>query len=143
MTLFGAYPWLKGLHVAAAILFVGGVLAETVFLAVHRQAAELGTEQRRAILAFRTWDSLLTTPAMLLVWAFGLTLALWAHWFHSGWLLAKLVLVCVLSGLHGIQSGTLRHLAGRPGRSRAQWLPVLTILICTPCIALLAVVKPF
>jgi len=143
MTLLDAYPWLKGLHVAAAILFVGGVLAETIFLAVHCQAAGPAAEQRRAILAFCTWDSLLTTPAMLLVWAFGLALALWAHWFHSGWLPTKLIFVAALSALHGIQSGTLRRLAGGAGRSHAQGVPVLAILICTPSIALLAIVKPF
>ena len=116
------------------------MLGETVFLAVHQQVADLAPEQRRAILAFRTWDYLLTTPAMLLVWAVGLALVLWAHWFHSGWLRAKLTLVLVLSALHGIQSGTLRRLAGGEGRSRPQGGPILVIVVGTLCIALLAVV---
>lgn len=142
VTVLDIYPWLKGLHVAAAILFVGGVLSATAFLS-SQAGGELSPEQRRAVIAFRRWDSLLTTPAMLLVWALGLTLALSAGWFHSGWLPAKLVFVLLLSALHGIQSGTLRRLAGGQGSIRPQQGAILAILASTTCIAVLAVVKPF
>lgn len=143
MMLSAAYPWLKGLHVAAALLFVGGLIGKTVFLASLRQAEDLTLAQRRAVSAYRTGDRLLTTPAMLLVWGLGLTLASSAGWFSAGWLQAKLVFVVALSALHGIQSGTLRRLATDRRPPRAQTVPALTIVISVVAIALLAVTKPF
>lgn len=143
MTLSGAYPWLKGLHVAAAILFVGGLISETVFMAALPTAEELTLDQRRAVSAVRSWDQWLTTPAMLLVWGLGLTLALSQGWFSSHWLQVKLVFVLALSALHGVQSGTLRRLAGGVGAAPKQTVPTLVIVISVVSIAVLAVVKPF
>lgn len=143
MMLSDTYLWLKGLHVAAAIVFVGGLLAETLFLAVLGEPTEMAPGMRQAVRVFRRWDSRLTTPAMLLAWSAGLTLALSAGWFHSGWLRVKVVLVLVLSALHGVQSGTLRRLAGSAGQARAQTTSVLVVVIGAACIALLAVAKPF
>lgn len=67
---FELYAWLKALHVAAAITFVAGVLAVAVLLGAA-QPGHAETPQ-----AVHRWDRTVTTPAMLLVWAFGLTLAL-------------------------------------------------------------------
>jgi uncharacterized membrane protein len=143
MTLSDAYPWLEGLHVACALLFVGGLVAETAFMATLPTAAELTPDQRRAVSAVRAWDQRLTTPVMLLVWGLGLTLGLSLGWFTSHWLQAKLVFVVALSVLHGIQSGALRRLAGGAGRAPKQTVPTLVIVISVVCIAVLAVVKPF
>lgn len=143
MNLGDAYPWLKGLHVAAAITFVGGVLATTVALSTLSGDGDLSLEQRRMIGGLRLWDARLTTPAMLVVWALGLTLALSAGWFRSGWLPVKLVFVVLTSVVHGMQSGSLRRLAGGKARVRSQQPAALVILVSAALIAVLAVVKPF
>jgi uncharacterized membrane protein len=143
MTLSDAYPWLKALHVASALLFVGGLVAETAFMASLPTAEEPTLDQRNAVSAVRAWDQWLTTPAMLLVWGLGLTLALSQGWFSSHWLQVKLVFVLALSALHGVESGALRQLAGGGGRVRKQTVPTLVILISVVSIAVLAVVKPF
>ncbi len=136
----GLYPWLKALHVAAAMTFAGGVLGASVYLTTLGAGDEPSLSAHRAV---RAWDRAVTTPAMLIVWALGLTLALRGGWFASGWLPVKLALVSALSGLHGVQSGRLRRLAGslpaRPG-SRAAG-PIILCLVAA--IAILAVVKPF
>lgn len=44
-------------------------------------------------------------PAMLLVWALRLTLALSGGWFWSGWLMAKLDFVVLFFSVHRVQSG--------------------------------------
>jgi uncharacterized membrane protein len=137
------YPWLKGLHVAAALIFVGGLIAETAFLAALRQTEGVTADSRRFVAAFRMWDRLLTTPALLIVWGLGLTLALCDGWFTAGWLQAKLLFVIALSALHGIQSGTLRRLSGAAGRPQAQTVPIIVILVSVVAIAILAVAKPF
>ncbi|KMO38411.1 hypothetical protein VQ02_11815 [Methylobacterium variabile] len=137
MTLADAYPWLKALHVACALLFVGGVVAGGLLLAAGRAAAD-----RIAPLApvLRRWDRVVTVPAMLGVWAFGLGLAVSGGWFAEGWLRAKLVLVVVLSAVHGLQSGQVRRLAMghgvKPVRVSALVVPAVVI------IAVLAVIKP-
>jgi putative membrane protein len=112
MTLSNVYPWLEGLHVASALLFVGGLIAETALTAALPAAEELTPDQHRAVSVVRAWDQRLTTPAMRLVWGLGLTLGLSQGWFSAHWLQAKLVFVLALSALHGVQSGTLRRLAG-------------------------------
>lgn len=138
MSLAELYPWLKALHVAAALAFVGGVLAVSVFLAAAPADATSIAPIARGV---RRWDQAVTTPAMLLVWALGLTLAMTGGWFVQGWLQAKLLVVLILSGLHGAQSGRLRRLAG--GASFQPWRTAPLVIGCAFVIALLAVAKPF
>ncbi len=137
------YPWLKGLHVAAVVAFVGGTLATTIVLSTVPANRDLSAEQRKAVNTIRRWDAGMTTPAMLLVWAFGLALALAGDWFKSGWLPAKLVFVLLLSAMHGLQSGSLRRLAGGQVQTRSPRLGVFFIISCAGVIVILAAVKPF
>lgn len=131
------YPWLKALHVASAIAFVGGVLSVSVFLAA---ATGSGTDSSPVARAVRRWDQAVTSPAMLLVWTLGLVMAVNAGWFASTWLQAKLLFVLALSGIHGVQSGRLRRLAGGAAVSGARFGPL--ILGSVLAVAILAVVKP-
>lgn len=137
MTLAGLYPWLKALHVASALIFVGGVISVAVFLA----AASTESVSALLVRAVRRWDQLATTPAMLLVWTFGLALASGGGWLASGWLQAKLVLVVALSAIHGMQSGRLRQLGGGGSPKAMRTMPML--IGCVVGVAVLAIVKPF
>ena len=137
MSLADVYPWLKALHVAAALAFVGGVLAVSVLLQALPTDGSGSAPVARVV---RRWDRAVTTPAMLLVWAFGLALALTGHWFADLWLQAKLVVVVVLSGIHGVQSGRLRRMAGGTVAKPLRSAPI--ILAGILAIAVLAVVKP-
>lgn len=137
------YPWLKALHVAAAITFVGGVLATSVILESLSGCEASLPEQLRAVRNLRAWHRKATTPAMLIVWGLGLALALQGGWFSFLWLQAKLALVVVLSAVHGVQSGALRRLAGGSVlRSRGpRFVGPLTIGLAVG-IAILVVTKP-
>lgn len=138
MSLAILYPWIKALHVLAALLFAAGLMATTLFLWSTRAG---GSDWQSMAQALRRWDRAVTLPAMLAVWACGLALASSGHWFGQSWLNAKFVLVVVLSGLHGIQSGKLRRKsAGMDPMPAAATIPVLLACICG--IAILAVVKP-
>jgi len=132
---FNLYTWCKALHVAAAITFVAGVLADAVFL-----SAVSGRDG--AARAVYRWDRMVTTPAMLLVWALGLTLALEGGWFHAGWLSTKLALVVALSGVHGVQSAKLRRLAGGSAAKAPSHLVAPLVVGCAVAIAILVVVRP-
>ena len=116
------YTWLKALHVAAAMIFVSGVLGVAMFL----NAA--GSDDADLARKVRGWDQQVTTPAMLLVWALGLSLGLMGEWFRNGWLIAKLVFVIALSGMHGVQSAKLRQMAGGISAAPASSLSALLTL---------------
>ena len=134
---FDGYSWLKALHVAAALLFAGGTLASSVVLAILMR---MPSHAEQFAVAARRYDHLVTVPAMLVVWTFGIGVALSGSWFGSGWLNAKLLIVVVLSGIHGLQSGQLRRAAAGDVVETRWSIPVIMTAIVI--IAILAVVKP-
>jgi protoporphyrinogen IX oxidase len=140
------YLWLKAFHVAAVIGWTGGMSVSSVFIAMHVASSRpLASGESRMIEIVRAWDRKVTTPAMLLTWALGMTMAVQAGWFSSRWLMVKLVLVFGLSALHGVQSGMLQRMARSANRSPRVFLrhSASAILMAIAAIAILAVVKPF
>jgi uncharacterized membrane protein len=111
------YLLLKAGHVAAVLVWIGGMLAA-------------------ALAPVPRWDRLVTTPAMLLAFAFGLALATTGGWFPQAWLIGKLAVVLALAALHGVLSGRLRR-----GLAPPRYAAPL-IVVAAAVIALLAVVKP-
>jgi len=87
------YPLLKALHIAATVIWVGGMLA-----------VALGPSDRA-----RRWDRLVTTPAMLVTLGCGVALAMTGGWFPARWLVVKLGFVLLLTALHGVLAGRLRR----------------------------------
>lgn len=141
MTVLEFYPYLVAAHVTAVAFLVGGMLAHDRM--VHAIARHPPDQQVGAVAALHRLDRRMTTPALLLSWIFGLSLAAWAGWFPSPWLVIKLAFVVALSALHGVQSGRLRRFArdGTPAKGMSG--TGLGILIVMLTIAVLAVVKPF
>jgi protoporphyrinogen IX oxidase len=139
------YLWLKAFHVAAVIGWIGGMLVSSLFIVHVTSSRPLAAGESRMIEIVRAWDWKVTTPAMLLAWALGMTMAVEAEWFSSRWLMVKLVLVFGLSALHGVQSGMLQRMARSANRSPPAFLrySAPAILMAIAAIAALAVVKPF
>jgi uncharacterized integral membrane protein (TIGR00701 family) len=141
------YLWLKAFHIVAAITWVGGILVSAVTIAGLFCTRAMEADQAKSALlsTVRYWDGRVTTPAMLLAWGLGLTLALKGHWFPAPWLLLKLLIVFLLSALHGVLSGCLRRLSRREERSPSavlRYAPATTVLGMF-MIVTLVVVKPF
>ncbi|MGK2740344.1 CopD family protein [Tepidicaulis sp. LMO-SS28] len=140
------YLWLKALHIAAVAIWTGGMLLAAVMTAAAGSAAAGAVVGRSTILtAVRRWDRRVTSPAMLLTWALGLTLVLQGGWFPEPWLIVKLALVLLLSGLHGMLSGTLRRLARADGSTSSAMLrygPIVTVGTVF-AIVVFVVIKPF
>jgi uncharacterized membrane protein len=134
------YPYLVAVHVTAVVFFVGGLLAhDRIMNAAARQPQQ---QQAGTLEILFQLDRRVTTPALLMTWALGLSLAVWAGWFPSTWLVVKLAFVVALSALHGMQSGQLRRFVrdavpakGIPGVG-------IAIPIAMLAIAILAIVKP-
>ncbi|MGO4683410.1 CopD family protein [Hyphomicrobium sp. 2TAF46] len=140
------YLWIKALHIVAVVTWIGGMLVVAVTIAAVadvRGQQEIAT--RSAFLeCVRRWDQRVTSPAMLLVWILGLTLALTGNWFPQTWLLAKLALVLLLSALHGVLSGRLHRLSRSqvPSSPAALRYAGAAVVIATLIIVVLVVTKP-
>jgi uncharacterized integral membrane protein (TIGR00701 family) len=141
------YLWLKALHIVAVITWIGGMLAAAVAIAAVSGARDqYEIAGSRAFLAgVRRWDRRVTTPAMLLVWILGLTLASMGDWFPQGWLSAKLAVVLLLSAAHGFLSGNLRKLSFSPHPEAPAVLRhgAAAVVAAVLVIVALVVVKPF
>ncbi len=136
------YLWLKALHVAAIITWVGGMLAMSV---ASRTLPAAGAERKTAIAALRTWDRRITSPAMGLAWIIGLTLVFMGGWHAAIWFMIKFALVLALSALHGMQGGALRRMENDPAMAAPAVLqhgPAISVTIVL-LIAILVIVKPF
>lgn len=141
MTAMEFYPFLVAAHVTAVVFLVGGMLAQDRMV---RAMAACPQERQAALLVILLrLDRRVTAPALLLAWIFGLSLTIWAGWFPSGWLVAKLAFVIALSALHGMQTGRLRRFArdGKPADSLPGAGPAIVVMMAA--IAVLAFVKPF
>jgi len=136
------YLWLKALHVAAIITWIGGMLALSV---AARTLPAVGAERQTAIVTLRKWDQRITSPAMGLAWILGLALTFMGGWHSAIWFMIKFALVLALSALHGMQGGALRRMENDPAMAAPAVLrqgPAMTITIVL-LIAILVIVKPF
>jgi putative membrane protein len=133
------YPYALAAHVTAAAVLVGGVLAhDRMVSAVPRDF----DQQLATLTALVRLDRSITTPALLLTWSLGVSLALWGRWLPSPWLLAKLCLVVAVSALHGVQTGRLRRSLSDKRPAEGVHGAGAAIIVALSAIATLAVVKP-
>ena len=107
-----------------------------------RRHIERVAAQRRAM---HQLNRVVTGSALVLAWACGLWLAWRAGWFASGWLHVKLVIVLVLSGLHGAVSAALRRAGADAPRVPARAWRVVPALALAGVVGViwLALMKPF
>src|SRR5512142_895647 len=97
----GFYPWLKAFHVIAVISWMAGMLYLPRLFVYHCEA-EPGSRQSETFKVMeRRLLKAIINPAMIVTWLAGLYLAWAGHWFSAGWFHGKLLLVLLLSGVHG------------------------------------------
>ena len=141
------YEWIKALHVIAVIAWMAGMLYLPRLFVYHCDA-EPGSKQSETFKVMeRRLLRLITTPAMLVSWAFGLILAFSGviDWSRDGWFHAKLVLVVLLSAYHGCLAMWTKDFAlDRNTRSPRFYRIVNEIpTILMIGIVILVVVRPF
>ena len=145
--LAGTYLWLLAAHIIFVVFWMAGLFMLPRYLVYHQEALAAGDAAEAAAWVDREAKirRIILTPAMVLVWVLGLTLATVGRHWSEGWLHAKLAFVLLLSGYHGWVVGYGRTLAaGRPTLSGR----TLRLLNEVPALALavivvLVVVKPF
>src|SRR5450830_122846 len=140
------YSWIKAFHIASVMTWIGGMLIMALALKItQRSALDRSLGEVRLLRAIRQWDQRVTSPAMGLAWILGVALVYFGQWHAAGWLVVKLVIVLMLSALHGMQSGYVRRLADTPDLEASALLKhsgSLTI-IGVAAIACMVVLKPF
>lgn len=139
------YAWIKAAHLIFVIFWIAGLFMLPRYYVYHQEAAPGSAEEARWIDRERKLRRIILSPAMILVWVLGLTLAYISGAWTEGWLHAKLLLVVLLSGYHGYMVGYGRKLAAgqRPVSGKALRLMNEVPGIATVLIVILVIVKPF
>lgn len=144
-TLTALYPWLKAFHIIAVIAWMAGMLYLPRLFVYHCETTPGTPEYERFKLMERKLMRVIINPSMIAVWVLGLllahTLGVWAQgWFH-----AKLLLVIVLSGLHGFLSRWRRDFERGENRYSQRFYRIVNEIpaVLMALIVILVVVKPF
>jgi putative membrane protein len=139
------YAWIKAAHVIFVIFWIAGLFMLPRFYVYHQEATPGSVEEQRWLDRERKLRNIIITPAMLLVWVFGLTLAYITGAWAEGWFHAKFALVLLLSGYHGYMVGYGKKLARgqRPASGRSLRIMNEIPGIATALIVILVIVRPF
>jgi protoporphyrinogen IX oxidase len=141
----GLYPWLKAFHIIAIIAWMAGMLY-LPRLFVYHSVAEIGSVQSETFKVMeRRLLRAIINPAMIAAWVLGLWLAWSGNWISAPWLHAKVVLVLVLSGFHGMLVRWTTDFGADRNRHSQKFFRIMnevpTLLMIG--IVLLVVLKPF
>lgn len=94
------YLWIKALHIISVIAFMAGMLY-LPRLFVYHVGAEKGSPQSETFKVMeRRLEVAIMRPALVLVYATGLTLAVKADFFRAAWLNWKFVLVFAMTAIY-------------------------------------------
>jgi len=142
----GAYEIIKGLHIAAVIFWMAGMLYLPRLFVYHHKAIPGGELEGALLTQERNLLSIILNPALIAVWVLAIVMLVAnPGLFAQGWMHLKLLLVLLLSGIHGFYAASARKFAnGARPRTEKFWrlmneVPAIGALV----IAVLAVWKPF
>ena len=139
------YVWIKAGHVIFVLFWIAGLFMLPRFYVYHQEAAPGSDEEKKWIERERKLRTIIISPAMILVWILGLTLAWITGAWGQGWFQAKLVLVLLLSGYHGWMVGYGRKLARGDRSMCGKALRLMNEVpgLFAVLIIVLVIVKPF
>jgi protoporphyrinogen IX oxidase len=143
------YPWVKAAHLIFVIFWMAALFMLPRFLIYQAETEPGSAEDKAWTIRVNRLRKVILSPAMILVWLLGISLAINIGLFDGlpglGWLHAKIFLVVLLSGYHGWAVGTAKKIAAgyRPSSTRA--LRILNEVpgIATILIVILVIVRPF
>ncbi|MCB5174738.1 MULTISPECIES: protoporphyrinogen oxidase HemJ [Microvirga] len=139
------YLWIKAFHVIAVIAWMAGMLYLPRLFVYHCDAPKGSIQSETFKIMERRLLKAIINPAMIVTWVLGLILVWQGGWYLSGWLHAKVLLVLILSGVHGSLSRMVKDFAAdrnkRPQKFYRMINEVPTVLMIG--IVILVIVKPF
>ncbi|MEX6506119.1 protoporphyrinogen oxidase HemJ [Jiella sp. M17.18] len=141
------YLWIKSVHIFSVIAWMAGMLYLPRLFVYHAEAGPKTPQSETFKVMEKRLLKGIVNPAMIGTWVAGVWLAVKGDWFTpgNGWLHAKIALVVVMSGIHGMLSAAVRRFAeDRNTRSSRYWrimneVPAVLLI----AIIILVVVKPF
>lgn len=140
------YLWVKAFHIISVIALIAGLLIYPRYK-IHQLSGEPGDPLfERMKKSSAQLRNIILTPSIILVWVLGLLMILLnPALLEQGWLHIKILLVLILSGLHGYFIGLGKKVDAASGAVSAKRLRMLNEVpfILTIGIVLLVVLKPF
>jgi putative membrane protein len=140
-----AYPWVKAAHVTFVIFWMAGLFLVPRFYVYHQETSVGSPEDRAWIDRESRINSIILTPAMIVVWILGLMLAFHVDAWSQAWFHAKLALVIALSAYQGWLGAYGKKLARgeRPLSGKAVRILNEVPGIAIALIVVLVIVRPF
>ena len=141
------YEWLRALHIIAVISWMAGMLYLPRLFVYHAET-EAGSDKSETFkIMERRLLKFIINPAMIAAWILGLSM-LYANpgmLEGQGWMHAKLLLVLVMSGVHGMLAKNVKIFARDENVKSSRYFRILnevpTALMIL--IVIFAVVQPF
>ncbi|CAN5226015.1 protoporphyrinogen oxidase HemJ [soil metagenome] len=139
------YEWTKAVHVMAVIAWMAGMLYLPRLMVYHVESAVGSVQSETFKIMERRLLKGIINPAMILTWVLGLYLAWAGFGFKGGWLHGKILLVFLLSGIHGYLAGRVRDFANDRNTKSARFYRILNEVpaVLMVGIVILVIVKPF
>jgi protoporphyrinogen IX oxidase len=140
-----AYLWIKAAHIIFVIFWMAGLFMLPRFFVYHQESPEGSDEEKRWIEREKRLLKIILNPAMIIVWVFGLALAVDVGAFNQGWFHIKLLVVLALSAYHGWMSAYAKKLARGERTMEGRMLRLLNEVpgAAAAIIVVMAIVKPF
>lgn len=140
-----AYPWVLSAHLIFVMFLMASLFMMPRYFVYHHQTAVGSAEDKAWIEREARLRRIIMNPSLVLVWLFGLMLAVHIGAFEQGWFHLKLVLVILLSGYHGWAIGYAKKLARGERKLAEKTLRLLNEVpaLVVTLVVILAVVKPF
>ncbi|MCB1651683.1 MAG: protoporphyrinogen oxidase HemJ [Alphaproteobacteria bacterium] len=145
--LLSNYEWLRALHIISVISWMAGMLYLPRLFVYHCDAEKGSIQSETFKIMERRLLKFIINPAMISSWLFGLSMIIANPGMlqGQGWLHAKLLLVLILSGVHGMFANMTKRFARDENTKPARYYRIMnevpTILMIF--IVILAVVQPF
>ncbi len=138
--------WIRAFHVIAVIAWMSGMLYLPRLFVYHTETIPGSPESERFKVMERKLLRMITTPAMIAVWFFGLLqMAIMPGVGAEHWLQAKLALVLILSGLHGYFAVCVKKFARDANDKSQRFYRILNEVpaVLMVLIVILVIVRPF
>ncbi|MEL6693590.1 MAG: CopD family protein [Pseudomonadota bacterium] len=140
------YLWIKAFHVIFVIALMAGLLIYPRYK-LHQLSSKPGDELFETMKeASNRLRKIILNPALIIVWVLGITMLVMNQSLLSvGWMHVKLLLVLVLSGLHGYFISIGKKIDRGDVAPTAKTMKMLNEVpfLVMIGVVILAVVKPF
>ncbi len=139
------YEWIKAVHVLAVISWMAGMLYLPRLMVYHVESAVGSIQSETFKIMERRLLKGIINPAMIVTWVLGLYLAWAGFGFKGGWLHGKILLVFLLSGIHGYLVGRVRDFANDRNTKSSRFYRIINEVpaVLMVGIVILVIVKPF